>query len=243
MDYFYITPENIRKDHAEIADEEFSHLVHVMRKKVGDAICIVDGLGTAYDAVIASIEKRIAIAHITMHHPNYNEPEQQVTLAVGILKNSSKFDFLVEKATELGAHAIIPLTTERTISRHAKSSRWQKLALAAMKQCGRSFLPKISELQSLEHVLKSAHQYTERFVCHVEAPTALASMDLGRSDGIVSKPSKGSSVLTIIGPEGGLSESEIAACIGADCIPASLGRRRLRTETAAICATALLIQP
>src|SRR5258707_81233 len=143
MDYFYCPPQNIRNDTFLIDDEEFSHLVHVMRKKEGDEIMIVDGGGHAFEARIEEVRQKTARGTITRGYTNLHEPRIDVTVAVGILKNPSKFDFLVEKVTELGVRQIVPLLTERTIPAHAKIDRWQKLALAAMKQSGRSFLPRV----------------------------------------------------------------------------------------------------
>src|SRR5437879_6145287 len=141
MDYFYTPPKNISTDSLVLDGEEFAHLIHVMRKNEGDEIRVVDGMGTAYDVRLGAVKKHMVRCNILRTLPNHHEPSRSVTLAVGILKNPSKFDFLVEKATEIGVHEIVPLQTERTIPGHAKVDRWQKLALAAMKQCGRSYLP------------------------------------------------------------------------------------------------------
>jgi len=124
MDYFYTT--HIHGSTFTIDGEEAAHLVHVMRKKVGDEIRIVDGRGTAYDARIDLLSKKSAEGTVFAVYAHHNEPQRHVTMAVGILKNPSKFDFLVEKVAELGVNEIIPLATARTIPSHAKSDRWQK---------------------------------------------------------------------------------------------------------------------
>src|SRR5712671_4390718 len=155
MDYFYSPHEKITATSVLIDGDEFAHLVHVMRKKEGDEICVVDGNGRAYDVRLESIEKKTATGIIHRAHEHFHEPARNITLAAGILKNPSKFDFLVEKVTELGVKEIFPLRTERTIPHHAKTDRWQKLALAAMKQCGRSYLPRVKELTSLDELLRT----------------------------------------------------------------------------------------
>ena len=236
MDYFYCPREHIRGTTFLIDGEEFSHLVHVMRKKAGDEIRIVDGEGSAFDARIEEMKKKTASGKILRSLVQHNEPALEVTLAVGVLKNPSKFDFLVEKTTELGVRRIIPLMTERTIPSHAKIDRWQKLALAAMKQCGRSFLPIVQPLTTLDELLESAAPVDLKIIAHekIEMSEQLPV--------IVTEQVR--SMMLLVGPEGGFSESEVEQCREAGFQSMNLGNRRLRTETAAIVVTTLaLIAP
>jgi 16S rRNA (uracil1498-N3)-methyltransferase len=234
MDYFFCPPKNISNDSLLIDGEEFSHLIHVMRKKVGDEIRVVDGLGTAYDIRLEEIKKKMASGVILSTSHNHNEPSTFVTIAVGILKNPSKFDFLVEKVTELGVKEIIPLLTERTIPSQAKNNRWQKLALAAMKQSGRSYLPHVRELTTLEWLLDEKIAADIKLIAHekAEEPQTFEQFYEKRSK----------SALILVGPEGGFSDIEVEQCLAAGFSPISLGERRLRTETAAIVSVALMIR-
>jgi 16S rRNA (uracil1498-N3)-methyltransferase len=166
------------------------------------------------------------------HTPGSGSP-----IGVGILKNPSKFDFLVEKATELGVHAVIPLRTERTIPRTAKSERWRKLALAAMKQCGRSFRPEVRELTTLAALIGESGHYDVKLVAHERAGGEGPGMP---RPGDLTAPPK--SVLILIGPEGGFSDEEVSLCRGSGFTTVWLGERRLRTETAAIASLALLFR-
>ncbi len=233
MDYFYCPPQQIDSHQVVIDEEEFSHLVHVMRKKVGDEIFVVDGVGTAYDVVLTDIRRKTAVGRIREKHPGHNEPGLSLTLAVGILKNPSKFDFLVEKITELGVREIIPLRTERSIPSHARVDRWQKLALAAMKQSGRSYLPLVSPLRDLEEFLAAERSVGVRLV-------ALETMRGGGPAGVPVVGDAGSAI-GLIGPEGGFTDEEAGRCLGAGYQPVTLGVRRLRTETAAIVLASLLL--
>lgn len=235
MDYFYTPPERILRDRLEITGDEFNHLVHVMRKTVGDDIRVVDGEGNAYDVTLTGVKKGTAVGTIKSSYRHHNEPEREVHLAAAVLKNPAKFDFLVEKVSEIGVLRIIPLVTERTIPHHAKGDRWQKLALAAMKQCGRSILPTVGELQTMADVLASVRSYDVAMVCH-------ESSDISQTiTNLLQTTSKRRSVLILIGPEGGFSAQEVEACITAGCSVVSLGPRRLRTETAAIVAAGLVL--
>jgi 16S rRNA (uracil1498-N3)-methyltransferase len=229
MDYFYTPPRLITAPEAIIEGDEFTHLTHVMRKKVGEEIMIVDGAGNAYRTQIADLSKRAARCTIRQHVLQLHEPATEATLAIGILKNPSRFDFLVEKATELGATHIVPLLTERTIPRHAKTDRWQKIALAAMKQSERCVLPTIHPLTLLGDFLRTATA-EQKFIAHEQANTPL-DVDVHAA-----------SVAVCIGPEGGFTEGEIAEASGNGFQTITLGVRRLRTETAGIVALSRMIR-
>lgn len=231
-DYFYTSPDLIRDGMAAIKGEEFAHLVHVMRKKTGDGIRVVDGKGTAYDVVLDDLKNKTAYGTIVKILPNHHEPAVDVFVAAGILKNPSRFDFLVEKIVELGVAGIYPMTTQRTIPNHARSDRWQKLSLAAMKQSCRSRLPHVHTLCSLPEILTHAAEFDLRIIAHGGFAVSEHSGIAGA--GHLKK------VLILIGPEGGFTEEEVARCLDGGFRPLSLGIRRLRTETAAIAAMTLI---
>ena len=233
MDYFYCTPDKITPTSVLIDGEEFSHLVHVMRKKEGDMIRVVNDKGMSYDVTLEVFEMKSARGKIHATAQRHNEPANEVTIGVGVLKNPSKFDFLVEKVTELGIKEIIPLKTERTIPSHAKVDRWQKLALSAMKQCGRSYLPSVRKLTTLDELLTQRDMYDQKIIAH-EQPLGNAVKKNLATDV--------SSLLILIGPEGGFSDAEVDQCVASGCRTLYLGERRLRTETAAIVAVAMAMR-
>jgi 16S rRNA (uracil1498-N3)-methyltransferase len=152
---------------------------------------------------------------------------------VGLLKQTARFDTLVEKCTELGVFSIAPLITERTIARGARSDRWHKIALAAMKQSGRSLLPAILQPVAFQEFLQSLEPGSDRLIAHeaVSSPTLTVHTAQLRPRAYV-----------CIGPEGGFSEGEIREALKAGFTTVGMGRRRLRTETAAIVAVAHLLQ-
>jgi 16S rRNA (uracil1498-N3)-methyltransferase len=233
MEYFYAPPEDIAESELTIAGEEFSHLTHVMRKQVGDRLMVTDGAGSAYEATITEIVRRSARCSIQARHRMLHEPQVRLILGVGVLKNGSKFDFLVEKTTELGVHAIVPLLTSRTIPRHAKTDRWRKIALAAMKQSGRSVLPRIHPVTPLAEFLEGDWGAHTKILPYEKATTVWRPKF---GDG----PS-GDAVLACIGPEGGFTDEEVDQAVRRGFQTVSLGERRLRTETAAIVTTAALL--
>jgi 16S rRNA (uracil1498-N3)-methyltransferase len=230
MEYFYTTPEHIADGSLSIEGEEFAHLTHVMRKKVGDVIGVVDGMGNLYEAEITDIRRRTASCAIRSHLVRPGEPRVRLHLGVGILKNSARFDYLVEKSTELGVATVTPLLTSRTIPRHAKSDRWQKLALAAMKQSGRSVLPRVAQLTALTDFLASPSAGAMKLIPHTEGDRSSLQKGAGASE-----------VIACIGPEGGFTDAEISLATSAGFRMVSLGPLRLRTETAAVVATVRIL--
>jgi 16S rRNA (uracil1498-N3)-methyltransferase len=234
MEYFFTPPHLIGRHELTVEGDEFAHLTHVMRKKPGDSIRVVNGAGTAYDAIIIDNGGHTARCEITATHQRLNEPEVDLTLGVAILKNSSKFDFLVEKATELGVTVIVPLITERSIPHHAKTNRWQKLALAAMKQSGRCVLPLVHETSQFENFISTPHPGSLQIIPHEKAEEGLKVVLASRSH---------LRVVMCIGPEGGFSDVEIDSACGRGFRPVSLGPTRLRTETAAIVSVAAVVMP
>jgi 16S rRNA (uracil1498-N3)-methyltransferase len=233
MDSFYTPTHNVSSGFLVIDGDEFAHLTHVMRKKEGDRIRVADGAGNAYDVRIEEIMKRSARCTIVQHHHRLHEPEVDVTLAVALLKNGSKFDFLVEKCTELGVKTIIPLRTERTIPQQARTDRWQKLALAAMKQSMRCLLPTVHDVQAFSAFLSSTPPSSLKIIPHEHIESPLITE--------VVRTREHQRVTVCIGPEGGFSDDEIAQARSAGFQPVTLGPRRLRTETAAVVSVAFCV--
>jgi len=230
MEYFYVPPDCIHGDQVTVEGDEFVHLTHVMRKESGDQIWIVDGVANAYEATIREITRRTALCTIFRHEVRLHESPVDVILGAGILKNSARFDFLVEKATELGVRRIVPLQTERTIPRHAKCERWQKLALAAMKQSGRCILPSVGPLTRLQDFVNEVKTGARCFMLHEQFRTPLPPADVAEG-----------TIAVCVGPEGGFSAEEAEEALMAGFQLAGLGPRRLRTETAAIAAMSRLL--
>jgi 16S rRNA (uracil1498-N3)-methyltransferase len=183
------------------------------------------------ETVIESISRQAAICRVVSHSSRVHEPSREVTLGIGILKNPARFDFLVEKATELGVYAIIPLLTERTIPRSAKIDRWQHLCLAAMKQSERCVLPEVRHLMSFDEFLESAPKDGDRFIAHEKSTVPLPFPG----------ESANASAIMCVGPEGGFSDAEIERAENAGFTSVALGPRRLRTETAALKLLALTL--
>ena len=235
MEYFFVQPDDVHGHELILRGDESKHLVRVLRRIVGDRLFATDGNDTMYEAVLKEIGKTDARCDVAAIHRKYHEPSFDVTLAVSLLKNPARFDYLIEKATELGVRTILPLVCEHTIARGDKHERFEKIALAAMKQCGRSWLPRIQHPQKFHSLLDNLSHWN---LCLIPHEKADAVRTIG---GELKHATELHSILVVIGPEGGFSEEEMEIALQKGMRQVSLGNRRLRTETAALSALAQLL--
>jgi 16S rRNA (uracil1498-N3)-methyltransferase len=185
--------------------------------------------------VLKEIGKLDARCDIAAMHRKYHEPSLDVTLAVSLLKNPSRMEYVVEKATELGIRSFIPLMCDRTVAKGDKHDRLEKVALAAMKQCGRSWLPRIQPLQRFDQLIGTSAPWSLKFIPHEQtAADRTIRHELQHITEV-------HTILILIGPEGGFSEEEILLSEQRGFKQVTLGSRRLRTDTAAVAASAQLL--
>ena len=212
--------------------------VQVLRLQPGDAVTLFDGSGGEWSAQIASMERHRVQVTLQSFKPRGCELATAVTLALAMPTND-RMDALVEKATELGAVAIVPLLTERSILRLAgeraarRQAHWRGIAIAACEQCGRNRVPTIHAVQPLAAWLASLP----------DRSAADARLLLGWRQALPwSKlgPQLGMSVTLLSGPEGGLSDGEEDAARAHGFVTASLGPRVLRADTAPLAALAAI---
>jgi 16S rRNA (uracil1498-N3)-methyltransferase len=233
LEFFYAPPAAHHGDTVMIEGDEYLHLTHVMRKRSGDRIMVVDGKGMAYEATIGECAGRRAVCTVLSTHPRLHELARRMHIGAALLKNTASYDMLVQKCTEVGVLSITPLMTTRTIPHHGRSDRWQKLALAAMKQSGRCVLPSVGEVTSFGEFLERAERGAVKIIPHEKTVS-------GGIDSILAGAPGDAAVVLCIGPEGGFSEEEVRAAQEKGFRPVTLGPARLRTETAAIVAATLV---
>jgi 16S rRNA (uracil1498-N3)-methyltransferase len=236
QDIFYVHPQDVGFDSLTIRGDEFHHLTHVFRKKSGERFAAVDGRGNYFDCAIELAEKDFLRARILKKKRLFSEPLFKLTLALALLKKG-KFEWVVEKATEVGVSSFIPLQTEHTIpqSHSINPKRCQRIALAAMKQCRRSILPAVAPVQSFEELCRNAGEFDLKLLAHEKA--ADASLDQILANGS-RYPKSG---VLCIGPEGGFSADEEQQARESGFAIFGMGPRRLRSETAAIIGAALVL--
>jgi 16S rRNA (uracil1498-N3)-methyltransferase len=234
---FYAPPDCFAHDRVLLDETESHHLKSVLRLGPGAMVFVFDGAGNEYACQVEGFERRRANLLILEKTQPAVESPLEITLAQGLIKGE-KPDLIIQKATELGVRRFIPLITAHTASTGARYQpagrieRWQRIVMEATKQCGRTRLMEIMPPIHLTDLLSN-----------LPSPTLIFSERGGRSLAELSSLWPESTPRTIgllIGPEGGWELSEIEQARLAGAIEISLGRRILRTETAAIVAVSLI---
>lgn len=216
-----------------ITGVDAKHIGKVLRMQPGDKLQIVSDDGVSALAEVASITESTVIVRCLEKLAESHEPAVKITLAQGLAKGE-KMDFIIQKAVELGAYSIVPVAMEHSVVRldgakaDKKVERWQKIAEAAAKQSKRDIIPQVQEVQSVKEMLANNDCKTKiiAYECEDRMSLKTALREAGQMEDL----------LLIIGPEGGISEVELAKAREAGAVPVSLGRRILRAETAGLVA-------
>jgi 16S rRNA (uracil1498-N3)-methyltransferase len=219
----------------EIRGSAAEHVTRVLRLGVGDPVTLFNGDGSDYPSTINALRRGGVEAEVQGIAPARAESHLALTLVQGIAR-SERMDLVVQKATELGVTAIVPVVTARSVvrldadTRAKKLAHWRGIAIAACEQCGRARLPAIAEPLPLAHWLAgSAGIATRRIQLVPDATQSLLAAARGAE-----------AVELLVGPEGGLEEAERDAALAVGYLACRLGPRVLRSETAAVVALAVL---
>ena len=238
MPVFFIHSQDVVDGVVTITDPLLTHISKSLRAKSGDSLLFNDDQGHRYHTTVLQITKQTLQAKIQHLENPPLSTAPPIILAQAILKGE-KMGWVIQKATELGVSAIVPLITDRVILKLAGTqgethqARWMRIALEAAQQSERWTLPTIFPLQSFQQFLKS---HLERPpIIMAERAEGLSLLHVPRS---IEKP--GSEVTVIIGPEGGWSTEEIEAAHSHNWTFASFGKEILRAETASLAALAIL---
>ncbi len=227
----FVSPADVGDKTLMLDPAESHHLVRVMRARTGDIFSAIDGCGKRITARISSIENGRVTAEILETRERVNEFDVELALYCGLCR-PAKADLIVEKATELGVNSIgfcfsenSYLKDKRLFSEDSRLNRWRNIARSAAKQSLRSVVPRISPPVDLEAMLVYAEKYRKKIIAdqHIGMPPESNFL----------KPTP-DSIFLLVGPEAGFTETEISRITGSGFQALSLGRRRLRAETAAI---------
>lgn len=230
MQLFYTPDIRIGQDHFLLSEEESKHAIRVLRLEIGSAGHLVDGRGNLFSAEIVDAHPKRTLFHISKVIERYGESTYHLHIAIAPTKNMDRLEWFVEKATEIGVQQITPIICDRSERKDVKRERLEKVAITAMKQSLKAYLPQINEGVSFSNFLKT--------VADADVPKLIAHCGEGQKAyiGELLKP-KGN-YLIMIGPEGDFSTAEISLAQNEGMKPLSLGESRLRTETAALLACA-----
>ena len=232
MNRFFIQEQQRVEDRIFFTEETSHQMKRVLRLKKDDHVLCPNGWGQTYVVRLLEVETKQAVGEILQTLTEQTEPKLKLTLLQGLPKGE-RWDFILQKGTELGIHHFQPLLTERTIVRlnseeiDKKSSRWHKIILEAAEQSHRGICPSIAPAQTLQQWLKSKSNYDLLLLAWEEEKSCSLSTILQQ----VPEPE---TVALLVGPEGGFSAEEANMLRQAGARSASLGPRILRTETAAM---------
>ena len=212
-----------------VSEETSKHCIQVLRMKKGDRLQLTNGKGSLYTACITEEDKKnlvIQVEGCRLIPP----PAKKINICISLLKNASRLEWFLEKATEIGVSSIQPLLCSRTENNRFRHERMNAILVAAMLQSQQSWLPVLQEPVPLnKYMLQS--EYPQKLIAHCEDEKKQYLLQLGGSGGTE----------ILIGPEGDFTRDEINLALNNHYLPVTLGQTRLRTETAGVVAAALLM--
>lgn len=216
-----------------LGEEESRHCVRVLRLGAGDELHVTDGRGNLYRCRIVEPDQRRCRIEVVEHTPEFEKMPYRLTMAVAPTKNIDRFEWFLEKATEVGVSEIIPVESAHSERRAIKPEREEKVIMAAVKQSLKAYCPELRPMMRFRDVVTMPFE-GRRFIAHCDEPAG------GGKVFLPSAIRSCENILILIGPEGDFSPEEIkfAAANGFEEI--TLGPQRLRTETAAVVATVMV---
>ncbi|MEK8129410.1 RsmE family RNA methyltransferase [Paenibacillus filicis] len=254
MQRYFIQPEQFSADHVKISGDDAHHLIRVMRAKAGDRVIVSDGALQEALVVIRTLEGGEVDAEIEERLPMDREPSVDVWIAQSLPKGD-KMELVIQKGTEIGAARFIPFSSERTVvqwdakKEGKRLDRWQKIAKEAAEQAHRNRIPAVDAVRNWKGLMELAAAADAAWFCYekqdaqelralirsalLKSATAGQGLEAG-ADKSGAPGQERLKLLLIVGPEGGFTEREAALAEEAGCRAVSLGKRILRTETAAM---------
>jgi 16S rRNA (uracil1498-N3)-methyltransferase len=219
-----------------------NHITRVLRLRVADTVTLFNGTNQEYDASIEAFHKNSVVVSIREERSRDRESPLKLTLAQGISRGE-RMDWILQKATELGASRIVPVFTERSVVRldakqaEKKSQHWRGITISACEQCGRNRLPELDSPLELHEFLAAKADGETRLLL---SPTADLTLDDLAATAPPNTASALGAIVVLIGPEGGLTDLEVDNALRAGFRSIRIGPRVLRTETAAITALTIM---
>ncbi len=228
LPFFYITNYDGTQKQIVLDEDTSKHIVQVLRMKTGEQLNLTDGKGSLLICGIIAEHKRHCEVEV-LSSVIYPLSSKKITIAISLLKNTNRFEWFLEKATEIGVTEIIPLICERTEKEKFRYERMHGICISAMLQSQQMWLPVLHEPVSFKKVMEESTQQ-QKFIAHCNE---------GAKSQLTNQPINQSTIICI-GPEGDFIKEEVDLAIQCHFLPVSLGETRLRTETAGVVAAAIL---
>lgn len=212
-------------------EETSKHCIQVLRMKTGEQLNLTNGNGSLVQASIEKQDKKHC--EVKLQSSSFQPKEgRNVSIAISLLKNTSRFEWFLEKATELGVSEIIPLLCKRTEKQQFRQDRMNNIVIAAMLQSQQVWLPILHIPTDIKTIINQQEPNLQRLMAHCESSSQKQTIPTLALQEYIQ---------ILIGPEGDFTSEEIELALTADFLPTSLGNTRLRTETAGIVAATLLV--
>jgi 16S rRNA (uracil1498-N3)-methyltransferase len=236
---FFISASDLEGDRVRLSPEQSHQVHHVLRLRPGDIIVVLDGTGVEYDVTLTTAGSRETVGQVTGRRQARGEPAAEVTLFQSVLARE-KFEWVLQKGTEVGVARFVPVLTERSLMRvrrieETKLARWRRILAEAAEQSHRGRIPEIEEIVAWKDAVLQLGHFDRALIAATSGPTCTIKESLRPGD----KPP--ASIAVLIGPEGGFSADEVRQACDSGAVPISLGPRVLRTETAAVVVPALVL--
>ena len=240
MQHFFADPSCVDGEQIRLAGSDVNHMKNVLRMKPGEEVWISDGEGMDYFCKVEGYEEKEAVLRVVKKEVSQTELASRLILFQGLPKGE-KMEWIVQKAVELGAYSIVPVSTRRCVVKldnkkaEKKVFRWQQIAESAAKQSKRMLVPEVHSVMSFKEALAYAEELDILLIPYELAKGMKETKELIRSI------EPGKSIGVFIGPEGGFEEQEVADAMEAGAKPITLGHRILRTETAGLAVLSVLM--
>ena len=238
MNRFFVSTSDFEGDRVRLNRAQAHQVRQVLRLGPGDGIVVLDGRGAEYEVTLTAVGSKEAVGRVVSTRAAVGEPKVEITLFQSLLARE-KFEWVLQKATEVGVAQIVPVLTERSLVRtkqidENKLDRWRRIVTEAAEQSHRGRVPGIGQAIPFRAAVSSLSDFDR---CLIAAPSEAASLrealrNPGRAD---------PSIALLIGPEGGFTQDEVTPACEKGAVAVGLGPRVLRTETAAVVACALIL--
>lgn len=226
IDFLFYSPD--LESNQSLTPEDSVHAIRVLRKRNGDWIKVTDGKGGWFDCVITDANPKSCKIRIEQAVYDYNKPKQDIFIAICPVKNTSRIEYFLEKSVEIGISGFFFIKSKNTYPKSINNKRLEKIAISAMKQSLKAYKPFISELMSLEELLKN-EDLGQKLIAHFDEDSVdLSNLNLE------------SKITMLIGPEGDFTEKELEMAYKYGFKNVTLGQNRLRTETAGVYAVSVI---
>jgi 16S rRNA (uracil1498-N3)-methyltransferase len=239
MNRFFIAASDIQGEQVRLSPEQSHQVCHVLRLKAGDTIVALDDSGLEYEVTLTAVCLPETVGRVSGRRPARGEPATELVLFQSLLARE-KFEWVLQKGTEVGVAQFVPVLTERSIVRarlieEKKLDRWRRIVTEAAEQSQRGRIPKIAPVVPFPEAVAQWGGFDRRLIAAPFHETVSLGEALRGAEGTEV------SIALLIGPEGGFTEEEVALARDRGAVPIGLGPRVLRTETAAVVAAALIL--